>query len=712
MLLGVIQNIAILLALSLLHYLFGFRPVSHYKGVKEIFMGFAIGIIGIILMMSEWTLQPGLVFDSRTILLSVSGLIIGPIPTIIAMAFTAMYRIYMAGDGIVMGVATILTSGTTGILWGALRPNWYKKRKNWELYSMGMLTHLIMVGCTIFLPEEIRFDTFVNISPVVLAIYPFGTLMLGLIMLTNIERRASIVKYKEAEERKTSFFNASKDMMFIKDDLFRYIEVNDSLLEFFGKRADEVLGKTDFQLLEGEDLDDVLISDNQVLSELITVKIEEKFGTKMYEATKFPVRLESGKYGVGGVVRDLTYSVQKREVQEAILNISKCSLVKTELKAFLEEVHKELSKIISARNFYIALYNKEKEEYSYPFFTDEYDVVEDGFTEHLYGSLTDYVRRSGKGKIINMQIEESLKGEGLIFSTYGTDSSVWMGAPLYDVDFKEVIGVIVVQNYTDPKAYNEDDLALLEIFANNIGLFIDRIKNIESLKMAKSKAEESDRLKSSFLANMSHEIRTPMNGIMGFANLLLEEVENVEHKEYLEIISKSADRLLATINDVLDISRIEAGQVLISKSEFDLNQILREVHEFFKANNSKLDLRLSLESVDAFIVNTDRIKLNQIITNLMGNAVKFTREGYIELGYIKGVSIYTIYVKDTGIGIPEDKLESIFERFVQAHTIENEFEGTGLGLSISKLFTEILGGKIWVKSKLGEGSTFYISLPI
>lgn len=116
MLLGVIQNIAILLALSLLHYLFGLRPVSHYKGVKEIFMGFAIGIIGIILMMSEWTLQPGLVFDSRTILLSVSGLIIGPIPTIIAMAFTAMYRIYMAGDGIVMGVATILTSGTTGIL--------------------------------------------------------------------------------------------------------------------------------------------------------------------------------------------------------------------------------------------------------------------------------------------------------------------------------------------------------------------------------------------------------------------------------------------------------------------------------------------------------------------------------------------------------------------------------------------------------------------
>ncbi len=712
MLLGIIHNISILLALSMLHYLFGLKPVNQFKGVREISLGIVIGLIGIILMLSPWTLQPGLVFDSRSILLSVTGLIIGPIPTIIAMATTALYRIYMAGDGIVMGVATILTSGTTGILWGALRKNWYKKNRVKELLLLGLLTHIIMIADMIFLPEELRLSTFLNVGPVVLTAYPLATVFLGIVMLTNIDRYESMSKYKEAEERKTSFFNASKDMMYIKDNNFRYLEVNDSLLDFFGKSANEVMGRTDSELLAEGDLDDVIISDNEVLDKNSTIKIEERFGSRLYEATKFPVILESGKYGVGGVVRDLTSAAQKREVQEAILNISRSSLTHTSLSKFLEEVHHQLGSIISAKNIYVALYDKARDVYSYPYYVDEVDTVEPGLTETLHGSLTDYVRRSGKGKIINVNIEDSLRKDGLIFATYGTDSSVWMGAPLFDVNFKEVIGVIVVQDYDDSRAYNDDDLALLEIFANNIGMFIERIKNIEILKEAKIRAEESDKLKSSFLANMSHEIRTPMNGIMGFANLLLEEVEDPEHKGYLEIITKSADRLLATINDVLDISRIEAGQVVISKCEFDLNDLVTELHGFFKANTTKVDLRITLGSSEPYLVNTDKVKLNQILTNLIGNAIKFTNDGYVEVGYTKGISNFTVYVKDTGIGIPEDKLEAVFDRFVQAHTTSNnEFEGTGLGLSISKLFAEILGGRLWVKSKVGEGSTFFLTLP-
>ena len=696
----------------MLHYLFGLKPVNHYRGIREIALGVLVGLIGIVLMLTPWTLQPGLVFDSRSILLSVTGIIVGPIPTIIAMATTALYRIYMAGDGILMGVASIITSGTTGILWGALRKNWYKKNRVKELLLMGLVTHILMIADMVFLPEEIRFSTFVNVGPIVILAYPLATVFLGIVMLTNIERYESRTRYREAEKRKTSFFNASKDMMHIKDNNFRYIEVNDALLDFFGKSADEVLGKTDGELLTEGDIDDAIISDNEVLDRNVTIKIEERFGTRLYEATKFPVLLESGKYGVGAVVRDLTTAAQKREIQDAILNISKSSLIHTSLSDFLFEVHHQLSTIISAKNIYVAMYDKEKDMYSYPYFVDDEDVVEDGLTEYLHGSLTDYVRRSGKGKIINRNIEEELRKDGLIFATYGTDSSVWMGAPLFDVDFGEVIGVIVVQDYEDSRAYNNEDLALLEIFANNIGMFIERISIIQSLKEAKLKAEESDKLKSSFLANMSHEIRTPMNGIMGFANLLLEEVEDPEHKEYLQIITKSADRLLATINDVLDISRIEAGQVVISKCEFDLNELLVELHGFFKANTSKIDLRLSLESQEPYLISTDKIKLNQIITNLLGNAIKFTNDGYVEIGYTKGISNFTVYVKDTGIGIPEDKLDAVFDRFVQAHTTsDNEFEGTGLGLSISKLFAELLGGRIWVKSKSGEGSTFFLTLP-
>ena len=709
MFLGVIHNIAILLSLSLIHFLFGVSPQRHYKGAKEVLMGLVIAGVGVLLMMSQWSLQPGVVFDSRSILLSVSGLFFGPIPTIIAMIVTAMYRIYMAGDGIVMGVAVIITSGVTGILWGVFRPNWSTKKRLLELYLMGLLTHFIMAGCIIFLPLEIRYDVFANSSIIIIVLYPLGTLLLGLIMLANTDKDESVIRYKDAEHRIISFFNASKDMMYIKDDKFKYIAVNDPTLDFFQKKRDEILGKSDSELISYGDIDDVEISDIQVLSELKTLMIEARFGNKLYEVTKFPVKLKKENYGIGGVARDITYDVKKRNVHNAILNISKSSLIHTNLKDFLAEVHDKLGKIISADNFYITLYNKEKEEYSYPYFVDESDVLEEGFTESLLGSLTDYVRRRGKSEIINKKIEDNLKEEGLVFHTYGSQSSVWMGAPLFNVDFTEVIGVIVVQDYNNPRAYTEDDLALLEIFANNIGVFIERINNIENLKLAKLKAEESDRLKSSFLANMSHEIRTPMNGIMGFANLLLEEVEDTQHREYLEIISKSADRLLSTINDVLDISRIEAGQVSISKTKFDLNEMLRDIHRFFNGSASKVDFKLSLESIEPFIVFLDKVKLNQVMTNLMGNALKFTKEGCIELGYFTKENNLTIYVKDTGIGIADDMQEVIFERFIQAHTITNEFEGTGLGLSISKLFIEILGGKIWVKSKLGEGSTFFVS---
>jgi len=715
MVIGIIHNVSILLALSMLHYLFARKSEIYYKGIREIILGIIIGFIGVILMMTPWTLQPGLVFDTRTVLLSVCGLIIGPIPTIIGMATTSLYRIYMAGDGIVMGVATILTSGSVGILWGALRPRWYERRMKTELLLMGILTHILMLCCIIFLPKELRESTFRNIAPTVLIVYPVGSMLLGIVLMTNKERRESIRRFTEAEERKTTFFNASNDMMYIKDENFRYIDVNDAICSFFNRDKDEILGRTDEELMSGQNLEDVILSDNQVINGLATIKIEERFGDKIYEATKFPIKLESEKYGIGGIVRNLTDVIKTRNVQEAVLNISKSSLKEQNLTSFSRNIHEQLGRVIPVKNIYIAMYDKETDLYSYPYYVDEFDTIEDGFTETLPGSLTDYVRRSGQSKLITNEIRSELQQDGLVFSRFGTEtpSFVWIGAPLFDSEFKDVIGVIVVQDYYDQKAYNSDDLALLEIFANNIGLFIERIKNVENLREAKLKAEESDRLKTAFLANMSHEIRTPMNGIMGFANILLDEVTDETHHEYLEIISKSADRLLATINDVLDISRIETGQVCVTKSEFDINDMFRELHSFFKVNNSHIDVLLMLERNEPMHIYTDKTKFQQVMINLLGNAVKFTRKGSVEFGYSVGISNITIYVKDTGIGIPEASREVIFDRFVQANSSAlREFEGTGLGLAISKLFVELLGGRIWLTSEVGVGTTFFVSLPV
>ena len=248
----------------------------------------------------------------------------------------------------------------------------------------------------------------------------------------------------------------------------------------------------------------------------------------------------------------------------------------------------------------------------------------------------------------------------------------------------------------------------------------ERKKAEEELKSALGKAQESDRLKSAFLTNMSHEIRTPMNGILGFTGLLNDpQLTGDKMERYIRIIEKSGDRMLNTINDIIDISKIEAGQVEVVKSEVSLNIILREQYTFFNSEAQLKGLELiykpTLSDKEAIIV-ADKHKLEGILTNLIKNAIKFTKNGNISFGYTlkkeKDFEGLEFYVKDTGIGIPSDRLGAIFNRFEQADIEDTRvYEGSGLGLAISKSYVEMLGGKIWVVSEEAIGSTFYFTIP-
>jgi PAS domain S-box-containing protein len=254
-------------------------------------------------------------------------------------------------------------------------------------------------------------------------------------------------------------------------------------------------------------------------------------------------------------------------------------------------------------------------------------------------------------------------------------------------------------------------------------------KNIEDeLINAKDCAEESDRLKSAFLANMSHEIRTPMNGILGFADLLKEpNLSGDEQQAYIDIIEKSGKRMLNIINDIIDISKIEAGLMKIEMQESNINEQIEYIYTFFKpeveAKGIHLFFNTKLTANEA-LITTDREKLYAILINLVKNAIKYTPSGSIEFGYnLKKDNEFEIaelveakelefYVKDTGIGVPKNRQQAIFERFVQAD-IDDEMarQGAGLGLAITKSYVEMLGGKIWVESEEGNGSCFYFTLP-
>ena len=240
----------------------------------------------------------------------------------------------------------------------------------------------------------------------------------------------------------------------------------------------------------------------------------------------------------------------------------------------------------------------------------------------------------------------------------------------------------------------------------------EKLKIEQDLREAKNKAEESNRLKSAFLANMSHEIRTPLNAIVGFSDMICQVDDPVEKQEYMKIIIANNELLLQLIDDILDLSKIEAGTMDFSYSVTDVNELMSNICHQMEQKDHSPEVQISfIEKAPTCVINTDRVRLSQVMINLMSNAMKFTERGSISIGYRISEAKDEIYFfcKDTGMGIAADKLELVFERFVKLNAF---VKGTGLGLAICRVIVERLGGAIGVDSKEGEGACFWFRIPV
>ncbi len=536
-----------------------------------------------------------------------------------------------------------------------------------------------------------RYKDWYNIS--LTPIFSFQKQIIG---ISGIEQNITdniqtINQLRKEKDLLKSLMDNIPDFIYFKDIHSRFIRVNKAKsIEVNLKDPDDIIGNTDFDYCDYEQAL-VKFNDEQniIKTGIPIINKEERVSTKgaseaWYLSTKSPIRNAKGEIiGIVGISHDITNRkkimqilAEEREHLQVIMDFIPYSI-------YLKDHNCRFTKINKVQANLLRLTSPDQ-------VYGKTDVdISNTLEAHL--SYEDDVRviRSGMPQI--EKVESYIKADGTVrwFST--------TKIPIRDFE-GHISGLVGISMDITEKMISE-----------------------RRLKEAKEKAEESDRLKTAFLANMSHEIRTPMNGIIGFSNLLKNsELTESEREEFLEHITTCGNSLLNLIDDIIDISKIEAGQIKVRLVECNINAILNEICSSFNAIQEKegkhtFELRLSLGLDEKnSIIQTDPFRLRQIISNLIGNAFKFTFDGFIEFGYIldNQSSMLKFFVKDTGIGIPKEKQEIIFERFGQVlESGTYNHKGTGLGLAISNNLTKLLGGAMWVESEIEKGSTFFFTIP-
>ncbi|HOT13419.1 MAG TPA: PAS domain-containing protein [Bacteroidales bacterium] len=504
----------------------------------------------------------------------------------------------------------------------------------------------------------------------------------------NIETLNSL---KHERDLMHSLMDNSPDLIYFKDTSGRYVRINKAKALNMGLDETQMAhGKTDADFYseayaKEQDIDDkkVIETGQSILGkeELLT----QPDGTsRWYSTSKSPIFNENGKIeGLIGISRDISEKRKVNSMLEQERNFLQVLMDNIPYTIYLKDPQGHFTKINKAQAKLLGV-----EDANEAIGKTDFDFFPQTVAETAFQDEQELLN-SGKPMISKLELLKDAE-----------NNTIWVEATKIPVKDREgnIIGIVGMSIDITEKRLAE-----------------------ERLRKAKEKAEESDMLKTAFLANMSHEIRTPMNGIIGFSNLLRNpDLTDIEREEFLNHITSCGNTLLNLIDDIIDISKIEAGQIKIRMLDCNLNNLMDEIFESFEAsrikenkNEIKLICTKSLPNEDCNIV-TDPFRLRQIISNLIGNALKFTFKGSIEFGYefLENKTIQ-FHVKDTGIGIPKDKQKIIFERFGQV--IDSNFfinqKGTGLGLAISSNLTRLLGGSMWVDSEPGQGACFYFNIP-
>ncbi len=840
MYLGLALNAALLLALAFLYDVFDDAQVAHTSLTRRIWVGLCLGGMAVAVMLGPWELHQGLVFDTRSILLGVSGLFFGVVPTVVAMVMAGTLRLFQGGVGMYVGTIVIVASGTIGLVWRRQRADRLAALRFGELYGFGLVVHLVMLACMLLLPGADALGTLRRITIPVLLIYPLATAALGLLLVRRLVRKRLFVRLRESESRYQSLFeNNHTAMLLVDPESGAIVDVNPSACRFYGwpretmrrmrmqeintlpeavvrrtlaearkgrvrsfrfqhRRADgtvrdvevstgpiqyqdrfllysliiditerqeaerrllesekrfrllvenapygvfvqargrfayvnpqarQLLGVTDPGELLGTPVIERFVEDDQpIIRERIMILNEKRRPVPQLEERMLPL---VGKIFVAevaavpidwdGIPAALVFfrDVTERRIAEERLRLSEArlkslfSLTRMETAATEVLLHHGAAE---ARQLTHSLYGC-------MFLRDEADGRLRLATACGCASCRELWERGGQDAEDIEAWSEALRlRRPAIVRGNDADDPCGQALCVPVVTGEDVAAFLVLAGKSEP--YEEADTRLAALLMDTLWRMVARRRDAATLLAAKEAAEKASRVKSEFLANMSHELRTPLNGIHGMSQLLADTALTHEQREYVDASLVACRRLMRLLGDILDLSRVESGKLGLVPEPFQLEDLLAAVTTAFEpaCREAGLDWDVTLDPTTPKVLYGDAARVRQILYNLVGNAVKFTRQGGVRLDVWAGprnaIGQGSVFfaVTDTGVGIPPEELERVFEAFHQVErSFSRRFQGAGLGLAIVRRLLELMGGVVTLESEVGRGTCCTCALPL
>ncbi|VVB61949.1 Methyl sulfide methyltransferase-associated sensor [uncultured archaeon] len=553
---------------------------------------------------------------------------------------------------------------------------------------------------------------------------------IGILGITRdiTERRQIEQSLRESEKRYRTILDQAADAVIMHDSTGRIMDVNLKACHSLGYSRDELLSMS----IRDIDPEAIQIGKDKLWSKVIAgeqVLFESHHRRK--DGRVFPVEVTLGSVslstgqGVIGIVRDITERKQVELLEHALYEIARASETAKNLHDLYRVVHLIIKSLMSAKNFYVCLYDEEENLLHYPYFVDEIDILPE--PEQPGKGLTAYVLRTGQTLLCDASTDEDLIRRGEV-ELVGSPSACWLGAPLKVGE--KIIGVIALQHYSDPKAYSEREKQILDFVSGQIAHTIEhkrseeeRQKMHEMLQKVNKDLEQTvmDRTaeirsllnqKDEFINQLGHDLKNPLTPLITLLPLLKKHVSDTESLERFDVVLRNVEYMKNLVTKTLELARLSSPNTVFDLEDINLTEKINETLHAQKLMFQTRHITVDNKIRDTIIIQADALRFEELLNNLLTNAVKYTPEGGgITLDAKPEKEWVIVSIHDTGIGLTEGQIAHIFDEFYKVDQSRHDFESSGLGLPICKRIAAKHGGKIWVESEgLGKGCTFYFTM--